>query len=66
MASDPYASHLGLLTRIGPGITQVLELGAGQYSTPLFLDRAVYPDLKRLVSIEPDRKWALYPSLIRA
>jgi predicted O-methyltransferase YrrM len=57
--SDPYASHLGLLTRIGPGITQVLELGAGQYSTPLFLNRAVYPDLERLVTIEPVIEWAL-------
>lgn len=35
-----------------------LELGAGLVSTPLFLDRRVFPELDRLVSYENDQKWA--------
>jgi len=34
----------------------------GRYSTPLFLDRAVFPDLQRLVSIEDDDAWISAPA----
>lgn len=57
MASDPYASHLDVLRRMGKGVRSVLELGSGQYSTNLFLDRSVYPDLNLLVTVEPDAEW---------
>lgn len=33
---------------------RVLELGAGNYSTPLF---AEYPTVNRLVSVETDERW---------
>jgi hypothetical protein len=36
----------------------VLELGMGRYSTPMFLDREIFPFLTRLVSIESDPAWA--------
>lgn len=55
---DPYASHLPFLRRHGKGVTCVLELGMGQYSTPMFLDREVYPDLLELISLEHDLAWA--------
>jgi predicted O-methyltransferase YrrM len=55
--SDPYASHLHVLRRLGKGARWVLELGGGLYSTPLFLDRHVFPDLERLVTVEPDATW---------
>ena len=53
---DPWASHLPLLRTCG-WATNVLELGMGRYSTPTFLDRAVYPFLERLVSIESNPDW---------
>lgn len=52
-----YATHLDFLTRLGPGVRTVLELGAGKYSTSLFLNRDVYPDLTQLVSVEHVREW---------
>lgn len=55
--NDPYGTHLNILRAIGKGITTVLELGAGQYSTPLFLDRSVYPDLTNLCTIEQNKDW---------
>ena len=55
---DPYGTHLNLLRALGSGIRTVLELGAGQFSTPLLLDRSAYPDLTELVTIESDPAWA--------
>ena len=54
-----YASHLPILTGIGKSfpIYRVLEYGSGIYSTPLFLNREVFPDLRELVSIEEDACW---------
>lgn len=56
---DPYATHLQVLTAIGQTlpIRRVLECGAGRYSTPLFLDRLVFPVLQRLDSLESDWVW---------
>ncbi len=36
----------------------VLELGMGQYSTPMFLDREIFPFLTKLFSVESDPAWA--------
>lgn len=55
---DPWSTHLPLLRTLGPGIRSVLELGAGVYSTPVFLDQALYPDVVRVDSVEHDREWA--------
>jgi len=52
-----YVTHLPFLTRLGPGVRTVLELGAGKYSTSLFLNRDIYPDLTQLVSVEHVREW---------
>lgn len=57
--TDVYATHLPILQTLGKlfSINRVLELGAGHYSTPVFLDRQYYPDLKLLVSFESDLGW---------
>ena len=39
-------------------ICSVLELGAGLFSTPTFLNRRVFPKLERIVSVEDDPNWA--------
>jgi hypothetical protein len=39
-------------------IRSVLELGSGRFSTPTLLDRAAFPDLERLDSLENDMEWA--------
>ena len=53
--SDAYASHLpvleGVMGLIKP--RSVLELGAGDHSTPFFLSQPI----ERLVSVETDPKW---------
>lgn len=57
MEDDIYASHLPYLKTLGREVTSVLEFGLGRYSTPLFLDRAVFPKLERMISIETDAAW---------
>src|SRR5687768_6424216 len=56
---DIYATHLPTLRLLGSAlkIKAVLELGAGLYSTPTFLDRTAFPHLERLVSHEPLDEW---------
>lgn len=39
-------------------IKRVLEFGCGYYSTLTFLNRAAFPDLERLQSVENDATWA--------
>ena len=55
-----HASHLPVLIGIGmkSRIRRVLEIGSGPYSTPLFLNLEVFPDLTELVSVEPNAEWA--------
>lgn len=55
-----HASHIPILVGIGKKfqIRRVLELGSGNYSTNLFLNRNVFPDLVELVSIERDLEWS--------
>jgi len=55
--SDPYATHIATLAAVGKDVRFVLELGAGRYSTKVFLDYQFYPKLERLVSIEHDSEW---------
>jgi hypothetical protein len=58
-SNDPYASHLPVLRLLGEvlPVKSVLELGAGKYSTPTFLDRSIYPGLQDLFSVEPVKEW---------
>jgi hypothetical protein len=37
---------------------RVLELGSGNYSTPLFLNQKLFPLVRLLVSVESDQAWA--------
>jgi hypothetical protein len=55
-ACNNWASHLPLLRTCG-WATRVLELGMGRYSTPTFLNSALFPFLDTLVSVESDRGW---------
>lgn len=54
-----YATHLPILVAISKvcDIRRVLELGSGVYSTPLYLDRAIFPNLVSLVSLENEPEW---------
>ena len=54
-----HASHIPILKAIGRAFTirTVFEYGAGPYSTSLFLDRSVFPDLTSMSSVEPDPVW---------
>lgn len=60
MPVTPYASHTPVLVAIARllPIRSILECGSGQYSTKLFLDRALFPHLRRLTSFEDDARWA--------
>jgi len=55
-----YGTHIPILKALAKAIEirSVIEFGAGRFSTPLFLDRAAFPLLERLVSIETDKTWA--------
>ena len=59
-ALNDYATHIPILIGLARAreIRSVLEFGCGQYSTFTFLDRAAFPHLKRLHSIENDDSWA--------
>lgn len=57
--ADAYASHLPMLTALGAWlpVRRALELGGGRYSTLTLLDRARYPHLEKLVTVETDAGW---------
>jgi hypothetical protein len=54
-----HGSHVPILVGIGKSFTirRILEIGAGGYSTPLFLNRNVFPSVEELVSVERDLEW---------
>jgi len=59
-AENDYATHVPILiglARMRP-IESVLEFGCGHYSTLTFLNRAAFPQLLRLHSIENDAVWS--------
>lgn len=55
-----YASHVPVLLGLARLLTvrRVLELGAGYYSTSVFLNREAFGDLQALHSVEDDPVWA--------
>ena len=61
MSYDIGSTHIPVLVALGltRPIRRVLELGAGWYSTPTFLNRKVFPQLEQLVSVEDDLNWQL-------
>ena len=61
MSHDIGSTHIPVLVALGltRPIRRVLELGAGLYSTPTFLNRKVFPTLENLVSFEDNPEWAM-------
>ena len=59
-AVNDYATHVPVLIGLAQmrEIRSVLEFGCGNYSTLTFLNRAVFPQLEQLWSIENDVTWA--------
>jgi hypothetical protein len=59
-ARNDYATHVPILIGLASihEIRSVLEFGCGYYSTLTFLNRAAFPHLKRLQSVENDASWA--------
>ena len=59
-AQNDYATHMPVLIGLAAirPIRRVLEFGCGHYSTKTFLQRAAFPDLKELQSVEHDPNWA--------
>jgi hypothetical protein len=54
--SDPYASHVQVLTAMlnTHKPKRILEYGSGEYSTPLFLSR---PHVENVTVVETDFEW---------
>lgn len=59
-ARNDYATHVPILIGLARlrKIRSVLEFGCGYYSTLTFLNRAAFPHLERLQSVENDVSWA--------
>ena len=59
-ARNDYATHVPILIGLARlrEIKSVLELGCGYYSTLTFLNRAAFPHLEQLQSVENDASWA--------
>ena len=59
-ARNDYATHVPILIGLARlrEIRSVLEFGCGYYSTLTFLNRAAFPHLERLQSVENDATWA--------
>ena len=56
--TDPYASHMEFLVKHCSHAQVILELGCGKYSTPLFLNQKLFPEVRLVVSVESDQEWA--------
>jgi hypothetical protein len=59
-AENDYATHVPILIGLARmrEIKNVLEFGCGHYSTLTFLNRAAFPQLEKLHSIENDSSWS--------
>jgi hypothetical protein len=59
-ARNDYSTHVPILMGLARTreIRNVLEFGCGYYSTLTFLNRAAFPHLRRLESIENDAVWS--------
>jgi hypothetical protein len=56
---EAYGSHLPVLIAVARLLRprRLLELGAGLFSTAAFADKALFPTLEGIVSLEDDPKW---------
>jgi len=61
---NEYASHLALLSTlarvVSREIVHIVELGSGLFSTPMWLNRSIWPFVHSVNSYEPDPVWARY------
>ncbi|HEX3253060.1 MAG TPA: class I SAM-dependent methyltransferase [Pyrinomonadaceae bacterium] len=59
-ARNDYATHVPVLIGLARmrEIRNVLEFGCGYYSTLTFLNRAAFPHVERLHSVENDSSWS--------
>src|SRR5215211_8069380 len=59
-ALNDYATHVPILIGLARlrEIRSVLEFGCGYYSTLTFLNRAAFPHLEELHTVENDASWA--------
>ena len=59
-ARNDYSTHVPVLIGLARlrEIRRVLEFGCGYYSTLTFLNRAAFPQLEKLHSVENDSSWA--------
>jgi hypothetical protein len=59
-ARNDYATHVPILIGLARlrEIRSVLEFGCGYYSTLTFLNRAAFPHLEQLHSVENDASWS--------
>jgi hypothetical protein len=59
-APNPYATHVPILAGLAVirDVRRVIELGCGNYSTMIFLDRVAFPSVERVDSYENDKEWA--------
>jgi hypothetical protein len=58
-AANPYGTHIPVLIGLSRmvEVRRVLEFGCGEYSTLTFLNRAAFPHLAELKSLETDINW---------
>lgn len=58
-ASADYSTHIPVLAALAKiaRVRRVLELGCGYFSTPIFLNRSIFPELSFLHSLEDDPAW---------
>jgi len=59
MAANPYATHIPVLVACAQLFrpASVLELGSGDFSTPLFLNREIFSEVTHLCSLENNADW---------
>ena len=57
---DRFATHLPYLLALCQDISpkSFLELGGGTFSTPALYDKALFPSLQRILTVEDDADWA--------
>ena len=58
-AANPFATHIPILIGLAYlyEVRRILEFGCGNYSTRLFLDRRIFPNLEQLLSYENEHDW---------
>lgn len=58
--SEEFATHMPVLVGLAQAmpVRSILELGSGLHSTPLFLNREIFPDVERVLAVEDEPEWS--------